>query len=226
MILLHSVAMTSRYSKCHHFRLEHLLSWNSKMLLCWLWHTSQNSVSEMSLPCSNAHQILVALYDAILRSKIQNVTLILLKSLLLYMLWLLVFLWDSQQWECVCLWFFHLLLGLFPYCVVLSALMWGLLPCLTASYFVCLSVVSWRPVLFWRKMEGKWIQGRGEWGAAGKSEGRENWPDVLYERRIYFQLKNTDSQCSLKNAQFWFYFNFIAIDFIYKGISSKILPYI
>lgn len=82
--------MTSGYKKHNHFRLEQLLSWNSRMLLCWFWHTSQNSVSEMSLPCFNAHRILVALYNAILRSKIQTVTLILLKSFLLYMLWLLV----------------------------------------------------------------------------------------------------------------------------------------
>lgn len=42
---------------------------------------------------------------------------------------------------------------------------------------------------FWRETEGQWILGRIKWQETWRSGGRGNFgQDVLYERRIYFQI--------------------------------------
>lgn len=75
------------------------------------------------------------------------------------------------------------LLGCFA--LVLSALVWGLLPCLIVCYFDYLVVGSWRLILFWRGTEGNESGRAGEEGSC-RSKGRGKCgQDELYEKNVF-----------------------------------------
>lgn len=87
-------------------------------------------------------------------------------------------------------------------CPILLPALWTLFPllgslvqsqesnlCLVLQYFVwsCLFVVSWRPILFYRKREVEYICWKaGERGWKQKNRGRRNCGcAVLYERNLF-----------------------------------------
>lgn len=101
----------------------------------------------------------------------------------------LLFLWTPNSGSVCASYSFTGSWGSFPP-TVLSALMWGLLPCLTVSYFVCLSVVSCRPVLFWRGNEGEWIREGNSPEKLGGVEGGEIMVGMYCKREESIFNKN------------------------------------
>lgn len=77
-------------------------------------------------------------------------------------------------------------------------LIWGILPDLIVSLFCLVRVLCFRdPLLSEEEPDEEWI-----WGRSRRSRGSRNcdW-DLLYERRIYFQLKKVQGKRILFSSQ-------------------------